>query len=79
MPCTTIIMRRFTPVVSIIADAIESVLSLGATTILRSSKLSIAISGQVRLISTLPPCAHPVSLPLATSRQKALSDHEQSP
>jgi hypothetical protein len=79
MPCTTIIIRHSAPSVSIIADAIESVLSLGATTTLRRSKKPIAISGQVRLISTLPRCAHPVSLPPAPSRQNAPCDREQSP
>ena len=55
MPCTTIIIRHFAPSVSIIADDVESVLSHCATTTVRCSKKSIAISGEARLISTLPP------------------------
>ena len=79
MPCTTIIIRHFAPSVSIIADDVESVLSHCATTAVRCSKKPIAISGEARLSSTLPRCAHLVSLPHAPSQQIGPSDLEQSP
>jgi hypothetical protein len=79
MPCTTIIIRHFDPSVSIIADDVESVLSHCATTTVRCSKKPIAISGEARLISTLPRCAHLVSLPHAPSQQIGPCDLEQSP
>jgi hypothetical protein len=76
MPCTTIIIRHSAPSVSIIADDVESVLSHGATTTVRCSKKSIAIFGEARLISTLPRCAHLVSLPHAPSQQIGRCDLE---
>ena len=79
MPCTTIIIRLSAPSVSIIADGVESVLSHCATTTVRFSKKPIAISGEVRLISTLPRCAHLVSLPHAPSQQIGPCDLKQSP
>jgi len=79
MPYTMIIMRHFAPSVSIIADDVESVLSHCATTTVRCSKKPIAISGEARLISTLPRCAHLVSLPHAPSQQIGPCDLEQSP
>lgn len=79
MPCTTIIIRHFAPSVSIIADDVESVLSHCATTTVRCSKMPIAISSEAHLISTLPRCAHLVSLPHAPSQQIGPSDLEQSP
>jgi hypothetical protein len=79
MPCTTIIFRHFEASVSIIADDVESVLSHCATTTVRCSKKPIAISGEARLISTLPRCAHLVSLPRAPSQQIWPCDLQQSP
>jgi hypothetical protein len=79
MPCTTIIIRHLAPGVSIVADDVEAVLSHCATTPLRCSKKPIAISGEARLISTLPRCAHLVSLPDAPSQQIRPCDLEQSP
>jgi hypothetical protein len=65
--------------VSIIAGDVESALSHCATTTGRCSKTSIAISGEARLISTLPRCAHLVSLPRAPSQQIGPCDLKQSP
>jgi len=79
MPCTTIIMCHSTQIVSIIADDVESVLSHCATTTVRCRKKLNAISGEARLISTLPRCAHLVSLPHAPSQQIGPCDLEQSP
>jgi hypothetical protein len=79
MPCTTIINRLSAPSVSIIADDVGSVLSHCTTTTVRCSKKPIAISGEARLISTLPRCAHLVSLPHARSQQIGSCDLEQSP
>lgn len=79
MPCTTIIIRHFTPSVSIITDDVEAVLSHCATIAVRCSKKPIAISGEARLISTLPRYAHPVSLPHVPSQQIGHCDLEQSP
>ena len=79
MPCTTIIMRHFTPVVSIIADDIGSVLPRGATTIVQRSASSIATARKARLISILRRCAHLIPLPQALSQQIGPCDLEQSP
>ena len=79
MPCTTIIVRQFAPSVSIIADDVESVPSHCATTTIRCSKKPVAISGEAHLISTLPRCAHLVSLPHAPSQQIGPCYLEQSP
>jgi hypothetical protein len=79
MPRTTIIIRLSAPSVSIIADDVDSVLSHCATTTVRCSKKSIVISGEARLISTLPRSAHLVSLPHAPSQQIGPCDLEQSP
>jgi hypothetical protein len=79
MPCTTIIIRHSAPSVSIIADDVESVLSHCATTTVRCSKKPIAISGEARLISTLPRCAPLVPLPHAPSPQIGPCDLEQFP
>jgi hypothetical protein len=79
MPCTTIIIRHFAPSVSIITDDVEAVLSHCATIAVRCSKKPIAISGEARLISTLPRYAHPVSLPHVPSQQIGHCDLEQSP
>ncbi len=79
MPCTTIIIRHFAPSASIIADDVEAVLPHCATTTVRCSKKPIAISGEVRLISTLPRSAHLVSLPHTPSQQIGPCDLEQSP
>jgi hypothetical protein len=78
MPCTTIIIRHSAPSVSIIAD-VESVLSHCATTTVRCSKKPIAITGEARLISTLPRCAPLVPLPHAPSQQIGPCDLEQFP
>jgi hypothetical protein len=75
MPCTTIIIRQFAPV-SIIADDVVSVLSHCATTTIRCSKKPVAISGEAHLISSLPRCAHLVSLPHAPSQQIGPCDLE---
>src|SRR6202171_4998638 len=79
MPCTTIIMRRFTPVVSIIADAVGSVLPRGAATIVQRSASSITTAQNARLISTLCRCAHLMSPPQALSQQSGPCYLEQSP
>jgi hypothetical protein len=79
MLCARIIIRHSAPSVSIIADDVESVLSHCVTTTVRCSKKSIAISGEPRLISTLPRCAHLVSLPHAPSQQIGPCDLEQFP
>ncbi len=64
---------------SYISAVSKFMLSHCATTTVRCSKKPIAISGQARLISTLPRCAHLVALPHAPSQQIGPSDLEQSP
>ena len=53
MPCATIIMRHFIPVLSIIADGIGYVLPRGATNIAQRSARSITTARNGRPISTL--------------------------
>jgi hypothetical protein len=79
MPCTTIITRHFTPVLSIIADGIGSVLPRGATTFAQRGASSITTARNARLISTLRRCANLMSLPQALSQQSGPWDLEQSP
>lgn len=55
MPSTTIIIPLSA---SSVPDDVEPVLSYCATTTFRCGKKPIAISGEARLISTLPESAH---------------------
>jgi hypothetical protein len=63
--CTTIIMRHFAPIVSIIADGIGSVLPRCATTTDRCSQPSVATARNVHLISNDRRCEHVPSSPQA--------------
>jgi hypothetical protein len=79
MPCTTIIMRHFIPVLSIIADGIGYVLPRDATTMAQRSASSITTARNARLIPTLRRCAPLMSLPQPLSQQSGPCNLEQSP
>ncbi len=76
MPCTTIIIRHYIPVVSIIADAVESVRPNSATKTIRCSGPSIATACKTLSVSNCRHCATKTSprqlrsLPIATRDQK---------
>ena len=77
MPCATIIMRHFIPVLSIIADGIGYVLPRGATNIAQRSARSITTARNGRpistLLSTLRRCVHLMSPPQAISHRASLA------
>jgi hypothetical protein len=79
MPCTAIIMRHFTPVVSIIADGIGSVRPHSATTTDRCSRPSIVTARNVHLISNHRRYAHVSSSSQARKHAIEHRDLEQSP
>jgi hypothetical protein len=79
MPCTTIIIRHFIPVLSITADGIGYVLPRGVTTIAQRSASSTATTRNAHLISTLRRCADLMSLPQPLSQQSGPCSLEQSP
>ncbi len=76
---TTITMRHFAPVVSIIADGIGSALPRCATTTDRCSRPSVATARNVHLISNARRYAHVPSSPQARKHAIEHCYLEQSP